>query len=124
MRKMNLVCAKQQSTMTLTPSKTTEHFFNPILSPRYPAQQAKIDGLDPVALGVTEEDILWLERAELGAGLVVANAKEVVVRHAPKAGDEVAVVIVVGPSRMLLKGGHPRGVDRGGSIVRSGSGPI
>jgi hypothetical protein len=72
---------------------------------------------------VVEEDVLGLERAELGAGLVVADPKEVTVHYVLKAGDEVAVTIVVGPVRTLLKGGRLGGFVRGDSIVPSSSGP-
>ena len=106
---------------TLTPSRTMEHFSDPIILPRAPERQAQVDGLNPAALGVAEEDVLGLERGKLGAGLVVADAKEIVVRHARKAGDEGTVVIVVVPTCTILKGGRLGGVSRGGSIVLSGS---
>ena len=41
------------------------------------------------ALGVAGEDRLGLERTELGAGLVLSDIKEVVVRHALESGKEV-----------------------------------
>ena len=52
---------------------------------------------------MAEEDVLGLERAELGAGLVVADTKEVFVHHVLEAGNEVAIAIVVGPAHTLLK---------------------
>ena len=36
-----------------------------------------------------EEDILMLERLKLGAGLVVANTEEVVLRHVSEAGEDM-----------------------------------
>ena len=46
----------------LTPSKTMEHFSDPILLPKASAQQAKVNGLNPVVLRVAEEGVLGLER--------------------------------------------------------------
>ena len=70
-----------------------------------------------------EEDVPGLERAELGAGLVIADAEEVIVCHVLEAGNKVAVTIVVDPAATLPKGSHPGGAGGGSSIVRSGSGP-
>lgn len=41
------------------------------------------------ALGVAGEDRLGLERTELGAGLVLSDIKEVVVRHTLKINKEL-----------------------------------
>ena len=45
--------------------------------------------VDPAALQVAEEAVLWLECTKLGAGLVVANAGAIAVDHVLEAGEEV-----------------------------------
>ena len=52
---------------------------------------------------MTEENILGLERIELGARLVVADAKNVGVRHALEADEKVAVTGGSGRSSRVVR---------------------
>ena len=71
---------------------------------------------------MAEEDVLGLERAELGAGLVVADVEEIAVHHVLEAGGVDAVATVICPARNVLGGGRPGDTSGGGSIVCSGRG--
>ena len=73
------------------PLRDYRELFRPNPPPQAPSRQAKVDKLHSVALAVTKEDVIGIERTELGEGLVVSDTEEVVVYHILKADKEMAV---------------------------------